>query len=420
VAERRLRVIRSVVLGLAVMSLAAMALSVLGWLPGSRILNGSGSEVPDRSINATLDLPNLVTLGPIEPLVVTPTGQANLRDPANPPQTPADEWASVILQRALSLLSEPSTPADGLAWWQAREASGLLGTADGSLTLGGATLGVDSERDLALSAVDRANPNHLWPLGSIVIDHGALLLTVSIPDSTGAAQRWLLSSGTPSLALNALVIQAASQDVVLRVAYAPSGGAVAQLVILDSQPNIPASPTAMWTTTAGPSPTSTRTPTATITLTPTRVPEAYLGQIIATKVDPVIDAVVQLDAATTVAFVDRHPLAGILTSTEETPEVDGHPIAASLAQELAFYWLEGDGDTHHVVRFLTAVYTPEGTTRFPDDLIYFQGHRMSEIIYWMVLRAAERGGQLLVAYDDFGARQTVTVIGFQEFHPPED
>jgi hypothetical protein len=40
---------------------------------------------------------------------------------------------------------------------------------------------------------------------------------------------------------------------------------------------------------------------------------------------------------------------------------------------------------------------------------------MEEIVYWIVIHAAERGGQMLVAYDDYGQRQAITIIGFRPF-----
>ena len=141
-----------------------------------------------------------------------------------------------------------------------------------------------------------------------------------------------------------------------------------------------------------------------------------MGWVVAQKIDPVIDSVQDLESEITLAFMEQHPWTGLLTLSEGEIEVGGHPIAASTALELDFYTLELNDQSGSVTRFLTAVYTRDGTTRLPDDLIYFQGHRMEEIVYWMVVRAVEREGQLIVAYDDFGTRQGITVIGFLPFN----
>jgi len=75
-----------------------------------------------------------------------------------------------------------------------------------------------------------------------------------------------------------------------------------------------------------------------------------------------------------------------------------------------------DLTTGDVTRFLRALYDGQ-TTRLPDEQVYFQGQRMNEILYWMARRATERGGRLIVSYDDFGAMQVITVVGFEQLNP---
>ncbi len=348
-----------------------------------------------------------VTFGPVEQL--SPMGVGNTNIP--PIQTPADEWANLLLDRALPLLNQPAMPAEDLVWWQAHEARGALEFGQDAITLNGMPLEISPLQRIELFMADRAKPEHLVNLGSVVPNRGVLVLAISNPDAD-TTRRWILSNGSPALALRALIAQAAMRGVILHIAYAPSAGAGIELVILEAQTVDLSSPTVVASSTPGPSPTATRTPTPTITLTPTRPPDAYLGRVVAEKIDPVIDAVERLSPTTTLAFVERHPWAGLLASSEAGPQVAGRPVATDQAQEVNFYVLVDPGHQGTVERFLTAVYTPEGTTRLPDELIYFQGHRMSEILYWMTVRAAERGGYLIVAYDDFGARQAITVAGF--------
>jgi hypothetical protein len=117
-------------------------------------------------------------------------------------------------------------------------------------------------------------------------------------------------------------------------------------------------------------------------------------------------------------FTEQHPWSGLLTWTETGPQINHRDTAIHQATELTFYTLSSDDPTGKTVTLMD-VYYVEGTTRFPADSIYFQGHRMDEILYWMVRRAAERGGQLYVAYDDFGIKQAITLVGFVPFESDE-
>lgn len=396
------------VLLLAVGTLAFMILRTTGWVPWL-----TASSTPAPSPTATTDEIS-ITFGPLEELEDTPHSTSPLpTSEAGLPASPADAWASLLLDRGLAVIGQSPPSLEGLAWWQSRESRGDLSLSGSDVLLGGTLVDLPMDTSLTISAVDPARPNGLIVLGSAASNGGGVILTATSRDSTEVAERWLLSAGTPGLALRALATQARLREIVLETAYSGNTDARAQLVLLGYRPLVSVTLTPSSTPTAGPSPTPTRTGTPTITPTPTRPPDVYLGQLVTAKIDPVIDSAESFDADVTRALIESHPFTGPLTYTESGIQVRGASIAISDAEELTVYVLEGSGETGDVTRALSAVYTAEGTTRLPDDRVVFQGHRMEEILYWIVMRAAERGGRLIVAYDDFGARQAITVIGYQ-------
>ena len=97
--------------------------------------------------------------------------------------------------------------------------------------------------------------------------------------------------------------------------------------------------------------------------------------------------------------------------TDTGPTLNGQTMSVDQASELNFYALAPSDPAGTVSTFLKVVYNGS-ITRLPEKQIYFQGQRMEEILFWLVTHAAERDGQLRIAYDDFGAKQAITVIGF--------
>jgi hypothetical protein len=94
--------------------------------------------------------------------------------------------------------------------------------------------------------------------------------------------------------------------------------------------------------------------------------------------------------------------------------VDGRPVNVDQAGELVLQILTPNDPRGPAQPFLKAEYTGV-VTRFPDEQIYFSGQRMNEVLYWTVYSSARRGGLLSVSYDDFGARQLITIFGFTPF-----
>jgi hypothetical protein len=41
---------------------------------------------------------------------------------------------------------------------------------------------------------------------------------------------------------------------------------------------------------------------------------------------------------------------------------------------------------------------------------------MDEILHWLIVIAAQKNGQMEIAYDDLGTKQSITILSFQKFH----
>lgn len=329
------------------------------------------------------------------------------------PATPADAWANALLDRILIVLRQPRPLPDGLAWWQNSEAGGLLALTGGALTLKQQPLSLEGQNTVFIAIPGQVNPNQLDRVASVIFDQGALNLTVYSMESTAENQYWILSSAQIDAAFEALVVQAAARSAALKAAYIENPGAVAEFVLVEAgtldTPRV---------TPAGTLPTATASQTSVPinTPTPTREPDLYLGQVIASTIDPIIDSSKDFSPAAITDFVNRHPRTGFLAWTGTGSTIDGQALSVDQAEELTFYALSPSDPTGATSSFLKVVYT-DNTTRLPEKQIYFQGQRMGEILFWLATHAAERGGRLRIAYDDFGAKQAITVIDFSRSAP---
>ncbi len=342
------------------------------------------------------------------PLEFTPQPETTTGTPL--PSTPVDKWASALLDQVLPQLSA-SPPPSGLAWWQSTSIITTLQAGPGNVALlGGEPFEANSHLSLEILIPEPANPDRLNRVGMVRQEGTVLTLSVFGGAPGLADMSWMLNRADVSLALHVLAVQASLRDVRLLVAYGELPGQQSQLVIVGSEA-LGSTATALPATSGSPTPTVGFMPTSTRTPTPTPAPEAYLGRVMAAKIDPVIDAVAELDPHVVGSTFGSHPWLGALTWTESGAAVGGRRTYVEQAERLFFYVLQADGQ---VVRLFEANYDGN-VTRLPDDLILFQGQRMEEMLYWLVRRAAERNGQLIVAYDDFGVKQAITVVGFRPF-----
>jgi hypothetical protein len=413
VPDRRLRRLRLLALVLAVAALGALLIRMSGAFPasGPPTITPSPMPGPGTTPSATIRPPLPTEFDPGTPgarLTLTPE-----------PSTPADQWADYVLDAALPAAGQPSPSQGGAAWWdQPGTLRGRLAYAGGRITIGGSALDV-----AALTAIDLFVPGGdasggLTPVARVAWEGEALMLTGRGIGAEGAERSWLLSGAGPELAVEALTMGAARRDFALDVAYMASGSA-AQIVLLDAgDPD--ATPTPLPTPSpTQPTPTPFFSPTPTFPPTPTRVPEAFMGQVIAGKLDPVLDALRDGPPPEAAAYAATHPWTGALTWTETGPRLDGIPLPVGQASELNVYALAAEpGGEPELILHATYNTSVSGSyTHFPEDQLIFQEQRMDEIVYWMVRDAVEQGGQLFAAFDDFGVRQNLTLIDYRSLNP---
>jgi hypothetical protein len=334
------------------------------------------------------------------------------------PSSPADHWANRLLTQALPYLESAPPSSAGMPWWQSQDLRGLLTTDTGRVQIDGRYLNLDQVQRLTIFTPDADTPrtDQLRQQAVVAWSGDALTLTAHA-DPPLLEANWLISSGNISTALWAFVTQASLREAVFLVAYNETLDREGQLALLAvTEPGL----AGLSTLTAQPglaTLSDTPTPTLFLSPTPTREREPYMGSALTARLDPVIDAIPSFAPEAIARYTDTHPWTGVLAWTEIGPEVDGRPIAVSQAEILYFYSLQPDDPTGVASSFIEITYDG-ASTYLPDDRLVFFGHRMEEMVYWIVRRAGERNGQLVVAYDDFGTRQFITVIDFYSFVTP--
>jgi|GEM_PF-841999 len=370
----------------------------------------TAAPAPSQSVSPRSSRPDLGELPPTPTLNLSNAGGA----------TPADPWADALLDIALPLVERASRiNTDGLAWWESSAARGDLLVASQVLLIGSQQPDIEEIQALVVFVPDVNSLGTLIPVAEVDREGPVLQLVLTPPEPAQPGGQWLLSDASFDTALQALATRARQRDLVLSVAYTRDPFIEAQIVLV-GQRTVGQTPTATPAPETGtdiPSATPTLTLTSTIipTATSTRQPEEYMGRLIAQRLDPVIDRVADRTAVDIASHISRHAWAGPLTWTETGAQIAGRSTAVAETTDLFFYQLD-DLTTGDVTRFLRALYDGQ-TTRLPDEQVYFQGQRMNEILYWMARRATERGGRLIVSYDDFGAMQVITVVGFEQLNP---
>ncbi len=342
----------------------------------------------------------------------TPTGSAQAPTVSVTligPTTPADSWANTLLDRILPLFQSGLKPGDGFAWWQNNASSGYFNYADSQVTLGSAVFAPNSQQANIVAIPNPANTNQLSRVGLVDLASGTLVLTAFGTSPAESDVRWILTTTDPAVPFKSLAIQAAARSVRLVATYNENSDAGAELVLVGAE-HFPAAatPTPKIGLSPATSPTLPPLPTA------TRAPDIVLGRLIALKLDPVIDGMSSVLPESTSAFASRHPLIGPLTWTETGPRISGMAMGIGQALELNIDYLAPGKSDGAVEPLLQAAYDGD-ITRLTDEHVYFQGQRMEEILYWIVYHSTDRKGVLVIAYDDFGARQTVTIVGFTLF-----
>jgi hypothetical protein len=407
-SQRSVQHLKVIALLLALVTLAAMILRMTGRRAPAVSPPDTATPYVTTQSGGSVEVELMPSLLP-----VLPTGEGTLSLPDNGPASPADPWANAVLDVALPALSASLPDARGLAWWQGSSAIGTLELSGEATTLNDQPVGSSTLTSLMVLIPKNDNPNYLTPIASMERQNGVLTLSVDGSEN----MQWVLSNATTNMALRALAVQADRRNTILLAAYSEGMGVEGQLVLVSAEDRDVAEAASATAHASALTPSPSSQPTPMRTPTPTRTPEAYLGRVIDEKMDPVIDDAGSFDPTAIARYLDQHPWIGLLTWTETGAEIDGRKTALSLAEDVTFYTLSPNDPSGSTHRFMQVTY--DGVvTRLPDDQIMFQGQRLEEMLYWMVRRAAERGGQLVVAYDDFGSKQAVTIVAFRPFPSP--
>jgi hypothetical protein len=398
VTERRIRALRVSLLIIATGIMAAMLLSFTGLLTAGPA-SGAPTGLPE---------PSALPAGASSTARVTwetPTPNLTLNPPR--PTTPADEWANRILDLATPALPDQPPSYAGLSWWDAGALSGVLTARGSTIMLGSQPVDTGQVEQIDCVGPDAANPNRLVRYGTIVWQQAVLTLTAVAGGEQGTGATWLLSQSGPETALSALIAVAEARGLHITAAYLDGPPRLVLMSLASAGPPGESTPTAI-SPTGSPSP-----PTPSSTL----IPAPELGDFIGSKLDLLIAAAASFDPEAAARFTENHPWAGALSWTEEGAIVSGRPTLLDQATELTFYMLAPDDPSGMVVRFMGVTFR-DAVTYFPDDGFIFYGQRTEEIMYWLVRHAADRGLRVMVAYDGGGARQAITVTGFESLSAP--
>jgi hypothetical protein len=241
------------------------------------------------------------------------------------------------------------------------------------------------------------------------MEEGALTLIAYDQNSPDNQRDWIIGKNDLAIPFHALAVQAAARNTIVRLALDTDDGIRTEIVIAGIDPYLVVE--------SPPSADPQSTPILQQSSTPTRIPEVAMGRMVADYLDPVLDGLPGIQDESVENYVRTHPFSGLLTWTENGPEIDGYGLSVELAELITLNSLVPGSTTGEQYTFLTAQYNGS-VTRILEVQIYYQEQRMEELVYWAIVRAAEHGGQLRVSYDDFGSRQAITIIGFQMFQEP--
>lgn len=306
------------------------------------------------------------------------------------PVPPFEAWAREMLSLAISHAE----------YQLSDQTFDTLVVSDGQLLIGDRSVNPDDWVTLTLLLPAADDAVSLVAGGSLSRENGSLVLA-----TLGGPTR-MVSDAVPSDALRALVTLATASRIRLEATLIEYPNHQAEVVLV-ARSLLEVSPSASLTPLAV-------TPMPTLR-TPIPALDPALESIVTAKLDPIIDAAPGFSPDSVAYFLEHHSWTGRLTWTESGPRIGERSINVARASSLTFFALQPDDPSAATARFMTITYREDvWETTLPGGRIFY-GQRMEEVLYWMARRASERGGQLLVAYDDFGERQAITVIGFRPF-----
>jgi hypothetical protein len=344
--------------------------------------NPSSGETPSPAVSpVTLAAPSPTFRAAAETLPPT----------ATVPSAPVEAWARELLPLIVG----------HTAYQSAQFSPETLIVHEAELYVGSHPIALDGRITIRLLLPSDEAPFSPIVVGALAEEGGVLVLT------TSDGPRRLVSGGSMADALRALMSAAAAERYRLEAAVAGETEASADLVMVAYSLGELAERT--------PTPPGyTPLPMLGVT-TPTPLPDINLERLVDEQTDSIIDAVPLFHPDAVMGFLENHPWTGTLTWSEQGPRVGGRLLRVAEADALTVYMLNPNDPSLAAVPVMALTYDEDSWTTTLSEGRWFYGHRLEEVLYWMVRRAAERGGQLLVAYDEPGARQAITVIGFRPF-----
>jgi hypothetical protein len=394
----------SLILGLFVLIAAGLRVSGL-WSMTST--DEQATMIPVVKVTGTLSGRDNLMPGTFSIPLVTPTLKVTLIGPTSP----ADEWANQVLDKFIVMdLPQPSG-LDNLAWWQNPMNSDFLTLREGFIYAGQMPVVLSDISHLEIAVPDVIRPGLLRKIASVEKINEALQFSLYSARDSVNSLRWIVSADDMQIALESLIVQAASREFVIQAAISsvPSGGE-SEIVLLAVEPY---NRVLQFGNTGTISPTRQLLPIET-TATATRVADVYLGQLLAASLNPILETINQVPVDVVKHYRDTRPRVGLLEWQENGPILAGMPMGTAHATELHLYALSANSGEGDVVSLLVALYDGR-VTRLPDFQVYFQGHRMDEILHWLTVIAAQKNGQLEIAYDDLGIKQSITILSFKKF-----
>lgn len=307
------------------------------------------------------------------------------------PTAPIEAWAEELLILIIEHTAYQST----------QQPFDVLIVQDTGLYVGPHVVTLDGGMTLRFLLPSNEEPFEPIVGGSIIEEEGVLVLT------TREGPRRMVNGGAPSVAFRALMSAAAVERVHLEGAIVNETEASVEVVLVahSSEESAQTTPTE-----------SGHTPLPMLgVITPSPMPDVNLARMVGEQTDTIIDAAPLFHPDAVMRFLESHSRTGALTWTEQGARVGGRPLNIANAETLTLYTLNPNDPSMTTVSFMELSYDEDSwqTALLGDG--WFFGHRLEETLYWMVRRAAERDGRLLVAYDDLGAQQAITVIGFRSF-----
>lgn len=318
------------------------------------------------------------------------------------------EWSSTLLTILQERQEIPNPLLAATNWYGQTSIVGILAVDEEDVIAIDNAIPAFNFEKLDIYLPDSHIPEELLLIGQIEQDADAIWLAIFNGNTPGRKKEWRLHGLAIQDAVKILVEEAALSHQNLIVGFSQEQN-TASLILLNSVDSA-----SLYQHT----PTPTSTPILLPTATATRIPSPELQAIIETWLKPIIDISGNFHPSAIAKYIQTHAWTGPLTWSLEGAEIGGREVNVMDADELDFYYLRPDDPNGTTIHFLTILHEG-GTITLPEPGAHFFSHRTEEALYWMVVYASSRGGQLVAAYDCSGTKQTLTIIDFEPYDEQE-